>query len=415
MILVDTQRYIPYSLSLDVFIKHLNNVMKKLKHIFAILLALGLTFLFLIVLDDAEEKAEIKKEEMEEDKERKLKPVTVMEVSRTSSYARIQSFGEVKPRWKTIIKAKKRSEILTIAKSLEAGKHIKKGEVLFTFNKARYQTQWAEAQNQIAQAQLLIQSEKEQARLARQDWRISRKKGQPSAFKLRIPQIKAMQAQLKLAKAQFNEVKSMRAYAKIVAPYNGIVVSRSVNVGDVVEAGQVLAEIFSADDLGIALKLNEQQWKLLKEKWRGQSVDVLATSAINNSSYNANKDSKKWSALIERDGGSIDQKTRQRTLHLILDSSKNPLAGSFVRVDIRGKLLSNILRIPRSALTLQGDVWFVDASSKLRHFNASVLFSNQQSVFVKAPPTTTGDKKYSIVVSPLSSFLPGIEVQAIKR
>ncbi len=390
--------------------------MKKFKHLFAMFFALGFGFLVLVVLDEAKTRVETEKQAAQKLVAKTLKPVSVIEVSHTSADALIQSFGEVKPRWKTAIKAKRRGEVLTFSNALEAGSQIKKGEVLFTFDNAHYETQLADAKNQIAQAELLIQSEKEQARLVRQDWKILGKKGNPTAFMLRIPQIKAAQAQLKLAKANLNEITREGAYSRLIAPYDGIVISRSANVGDVVEAGQILTEIFSANSLEVAVKLNERQWGLLSKKWRGQGVDVFATGIPNSSTQN-----KKWRAIIDRGGDSINPETRQRTLYLKFNASSKPTVGRFVRVAIRGKKLTNLLKVPSSALTPQGLLWLVDDDNKLQSVKASALFSKDNSVFVKAsikalvksssPATKTYDKNYSIVVSPLSSFLTGMEVQ----
>lgn len=373
-----------------------------------IILALGTVFLVLVILDEAE-----KEQKKQADENKTIftdirKPVTIINVSPITSHAIIQSFGEVKPRWNTVIKAKKRGEILSISKNLDVGKKVKKGEVLFSFDNTHYQTLLAEAHNRIAQAELLLHSEKEQSRRARQDWKIFQKKGNPTAFILRIPQIKVAKTQLNLAKANFNEVRKKGAYSKIIAPYNGVVLIRSVSVGDVAEAGQVLAEIISGDSLDIVLKLNSQQWNLLGKKWKGKVADVFVVNETSDSR-------RKWTAILEREGGVIDKKTRQRLLHLKLSSPHKPLSGSFVRVEIRGKKIYKLLKIPQGSLTPQGFIWQLDKDNKLRRFKAFPQFHQGQNTFVKVPSGTKKKKSYSIVKSPLASFIPGIEVIAKKN
>lgn len=377
--------------------------MGTLKHILSIILALGFTFLILFTLDEAETKVEKEKLSFEAVANNSLKPVTVFEVSNTSTHGVIQSFGVVKPRWKTFIKSKQTGEILSISNQLQMGEHIKKGGVLFTFDNHHYQTQLAEGRNLIAQAELLLHNEKEQARIVRDDWRIFQKKGNPSAFALRIPQIKAAKAQLSLATVHFKEVKNTASYSKIVAPYNGVVISRSAKIGDLVEVGQTLAEIISTDTLDITLKLNQRQWDMLDSNWQGQKATVFATNG--EAGY-----LQKWTATIERDGGRIDSKTRLRLLHLALNSRQKPLPGSFVSVEIKGKKLTNLLKIPQTSLTSNGLVWYVDNDNKLRRFLANVIFTSGQNIFISLPPLKN-KKNYSIVVTPLSFFLPGIEIK----
>lgn len=381
--------------------------MSKIKHIFAITIALAFLFSILIILDEAEKKVQNQSENNKKSHQNTLKITTVIDISPTTTYALIQSFGEVKPHWRTTLKARKQGEVLTISDHLQEGKKVKKGEVLFTFNNRHYQTLLAESHHQIAQAELLLHSEKQQAKLAKSDWKLTRRKGNPSGFYLRIPQIKAAQTQLTLAKTRLNEIRQQGGYSKIAAPYNGIITSRSIGLGEVVEAGQTLAEMISSDRLDIKLRLDDKQWGLLDKKWYGQKVDVFAANS------DEKPHEKKWSAIIERDGGMVDSKTRLRSLHLKISSRYKPLSGSFVRVEIRGKRLSNLLKIPVSALTSDGKVWWVDADNKLQHFQAKALFSKEQNVFINTPKLSTQTDKvtrFSIVVFPLSSYLPEHEV-----
>ena len=372
--------------------------MKKLKHLLAILFAFGLLGAVLYTLYEADLLVKAKNNSTDNITSITLKPVSILSVKPITAQAIIHSYSVVKPRKKNTVKSRVRGEILKLSKNLETGKHLKKGELLFSFDDSHYQTLLAETKNQIAQAELLLQDEIEKSKLARNDWKLLRRKGRPSSFALRAPQIKAAKAQLELAKTHLKQTLKSAKYSKIIAPFNSIVLSRSVSKGDIVESGQTLAEIISSDELEITVQLDSYQWQLLGKKWKGKSVAII----------DINDTSQHWQAVIERESGVIDEKTRKRTLYLSLKSPNTLQVGSFIKVEILGKTIKNVLKIPHSAISLDGFVWLVDSNNRLQHFKSHIQFSKNQTAFINQPDLKSSN--YSIVASPLSSFFPDMEV-----
>lgn len=372
--------------------------MRNFLHFLAILFAFGLLGFVLYTLYEADLLVQAKNKQVTTVTKLTLKPVSTILAKTSTFQALIHSYAVVKTRRKMTIKAKTRGEILALSQNLEVGKHIKKGELLFSFDDSQYRTLLAETNNQIAQAELLLQDEIEKSKLARNDWKLLRRKGKPSAFALRAPQIKAAKAQLKLANSRLKQTLKSAGYSKIFAPFNSIVLSRSVSKRDIAEQGQNLAEIISADELEVAVQLDSYQWKLLETNWKGQLATII----------DINDASQQWQAVIERKSGVIDDKTRKRTLYLSFKTKKMPQVGSFVKVEILGKRINDLLEIPQSAITLDGFVWFVDDNNKLQRFKSLVQFSKNKTVFIKQPKLKSNS--YSIVTSPLSSFFPDMEV-----
>ena len=46
----------------------------------------------------------------------------------------------------------------------------------------------------------------------------------------------------------------------------------------------------------------------------------------------------------------------------------------FMRVELVGRAIAGLLRLPESALTKAGKVWFVDGENRLRAHRADLLF-----------------------------------------
>ncbi len=78
-------------------------------------------------------------------------------------------------------------------------------------------------------------------------------------------------AQVEQARAQLNQAKLNLSYTKIVAPVNGIVTKKSVEVGQNVSIGQNLATLVSLDDLWVTANFKETQLHLMQT---GQPVRI---------------------------------------------------------------------------------------------------------------------------------------------
>ncbi|HWA95521.1 MAG TPA: HlyD family secretion protein [Terracidiphilus sp.] len=79
------------------------------------------------------------------------------------------------------------------------------------------------------------------------------------------------EAQVKQAQAQLDQAKLNLSYAHIVAPVNGIITRKSVEINQNVSVGQNLLTLVSLDDLWVTANFKETQ---LRHMSAGQSVEV---------------------------------------------------------------------------------------------------------------------------------------------
>ena len=95
-----------------------------------------------------------------------------------------------------------------------------------------------------------------------------------------------------------------------------------------------------------------------------------------------------------------------------LDHSPQLLPGTFVRAEITGRQIPDLLRIPESAFTQQGLVWFVDTKNQLRKYHLEPLFYGNGVVFIPVPEILE-NSPLLVAVSPNSSFVNGLIVQPL--
>jgi multidrug efflux pump subunit AcrA (membrane-fusion protein) len=156
----------------------------------------------------------------------------------------------------------------------------------------------------------------------------------------------------------------------------------------------------------ITVSLSKQQWYLLAEGWGGQLASVRDTAGIEVAK-----------ARIMRGGGFLDPETRQYKLFLETVGEETVLSGDFVQVVLPGRIVSNSLAIPESALTRDGKVWYLDDDDRLRTFVARVRFHDNDQIIVDTPTTDTLGKyapsQWRVATTPMVSFLTGNRVDPI--
>jgi membrane fusion protein (multidrug efflux system) len=91
---------------------------------------------------------------------------------------------------------------------------------------------------------------------------------------------RAAEAQAMRARAQLEQARLNLQYATIVAPVNGVVTSRTVEMGQNVQIGQELMRIINLDDIWVTANFKETQLKTMKV---GQPVTIHAD--INDRDY----------------------------------------------------------------------------------------------------------------------------------
>jgi membrane fusion protein (multidrug efflux system) len=96
-------------------------------------------------------------------------------------------------------------------------------------------------------------------------------------------------AQVQAAQAQLDQAKLNLSYAKIVAPEDGIVTRKSVEINQNVSVGQNLMTLVSLSDIWITANFKETQ---LKQMHKGQHVEVAIDAT-----------GKKYSAVVTQVGG----------------------------------------------------------------------------------------------------------------
>jgi len=337
--------------------------------------------------------------------------ISVIESSPGSYRSTVISQGNVTPRWETSLTSEVSGQVISVSDKLLTGASFKRGEELARIDELSYAAALAQAQSAVANAEQNIEQEKQRSLRAAEDWKKAGFDQQPSALVLRKPQLKAAQAALDSAQAQLSKAQQDLDRTRIRAPYDGVVIERSINLGNFVQRGSVIARLYSSEAMQVFLPLRPAQLQQI-------DLTALLTSSAKNSTnvtLRATDSEQQWQGRTSRIQQTIDDNNRWRNLIVEIDSNldNHPLMGQFVRAELQGKTLDNLLALPESTLSVSNKIWYVNEQNLLQSFAADIAFTQQGKIYVRIPDShSSSNWPLKVVLTPSSAFLPGLEVAA---
>lgn len=342
--------------------------------------------------------------------------VEAVSVQPASFQVVVRTEGTVEPRTQSTLIPQVSGVVRSISPSFRDGGFFEKGDVLVTLDPKDYELAIASAEAQVAQAESALEQELAQAEVVKNDWKLLGKKA--PELGLRKPQIAAARAAVLSARAQLERARTDLERTRIRSPYAGQVLEKSVDVGQFVSPGTVLARIYATDYVEIRLPLSPRELEFvdLPENYRddaggpsqsGPAVRVLADIGRSNWS---------WQGRIVRAEGAIDTSSRQLFVVAQVDDpygrgpqGRPPLRiGQFVRAEIEGRTLEPAFVLPRGAMREGNEVLIVDAESRLERRSVSVAWSDDSNVVI-TDGLTAGEV---VNVTPLAVASSGTLVSA---
>lgn len=337
-------------------------------------------------------------------------PVSIVTVTPGPNKGLIRVFAEIKPHWFVQLSAHVNGQIVQMSERAVAGGRVDIDTLLVRIEDSHYKAQMHEAEQTLAEARLALLQEQKKAAQAESDWQRSGIKQSPSALTLNRPQLEIAKQSVKAAKSRLAATRKEYEYTRIKAPFTGFITQRHVSIGQTVNAGDNIVDIINDEQLDITVSLNQSQWQLLHKDWTDNKAVI----------YN-DREEAVATASIKRGGGYMDPQTRQYKLFLEVEqnTSNSVLSGEFVQVDLPGIIVENSMKLPESALTREGYIWYIDNDSRLRRFLAQVLFRAEDHVVVRTPlQRQAAGQDYDswrIAINPLTAFLSGNAVKPIVR
>lgn len=291
--------------------------------------------------------------------------------------------GTVRPRVQVDVAAGVSGRVVWVDPAFESGGRVTEGQVLFRIDDADYRHRMKQARARVDVQKLELLTVEEEARIARAQYEQfrSRRAGdgansEPSPLAEWEPQLEAARAAWNVTAAVLAEAELLLSRTAVLAPFDAVVRSETVGVGQFVTAGVGVGAIYASDAVEIVVPLSDADAALIPGLWdlragvadRGVAVRVFAD-------YGAERYA--WEGYVDRVEAVLDEATR--TLDVIVrvpdpfgggspaeTEDANPgaespplLVGQFVAVEIEGVAPQDYLLIRRLALRPGNEVWAV--------------------------------------------------------
>jgi len=339
--------------------------------------------------------------------------VQVQKLTRSDLAVTIDSYGTIKPRTQSVLLPQVSGQIISISPKFRTGGFFEQGDILLQLDQRDLL-----AEVKIAQASLFTAKQnfsEEQARVeqAKQDWqRLGNSEKAPDLV-LRKPQLLAAQASVYSAQAGLTKAELAVERSNIIAPYTGRILSKSVDIGQVVSVGTELAEIYAIDyvEIRLPLKNKDLPYMVLPENNRFQKATLDQQPAVTIFSDLVTRQS--WKGRVVRTEGAFDEESQQLFVVAQIDDPYGenegnglPLKiGQYVSAKIDGKTIENALTIPNQAIYQGSYVYIVDGSV-LKRKNIAIAWQSEEVAVIK----TGLEAEQLLVLTPLGQVTSGTVV-----
>jgi HlyD family secretion protein len=202
---------------------------------------------------------------------------------------------------------------------VEAGDHVKRGQVLARLNVSVLEPQ-------VANLEAALEQARAEAELAVAEYHRAQAVGASGALSAEETERRksaavTAAAKVKVAAAQLAEAQARLARAAVRAPADGIILTRSVEVGQTATpGGEALFRLSERGEVELRGQVSEQDLPLLKV---GQSVNVRLTGTT-----------RIYEGRVRLLGAVIDPQTRLGLVRVALTPDPNLRPGAFARADV---------------------------------------------------------------------------------
>lgn len=315
--------------------------------------------------------------------------------------ASISSQGIISPSASITLISELGSKVEWISLKMQTGSSFLKGDTLIILDKRDYELVLITAESNVLNAKVNLEREKAESDLATKEWkRVGA--GSGSDLALRKPQLAKANATFAASEANLERAQRNLKRTVFIAPFDGRVKLKNIDVGATVFPGTILGTIYKSKAFEVRLPIADQDVPFTGLSFNGQKIksfkqlDVQFTQGENI-----------FDGKIIRAEAEVDPLTRMLSVvaQINNDVTNNIVVGQFVQAIIYGNEISDVTILPRASVRNES-IWVIDKDLKL--FNRPVEIVRFESEFaLVGEGLEEGDR---LLTSRLSSLVNGLQV-----
>lgn len=336
--------------------------------------------------------------------------VQTQDVETATKQIVIRAMGTVIPATQIQLAARIGGQIIATDSEFVPGGRFKQSQKIVQIDPKDFELAVKQQSSNLTKAQTEVRLEMGQQSVARSEYELLLDDvvEEDADLLLRQPQLESKAASVEIAQAMLEKAQLDLERTAITAPFNSIVQERKVEKGSYVSPGTSLATLVGTDEFWIELSVpvDELKWIVFpgdKEK-TGSPARVYNPAA--------------WGEEVYREGQvkqllpTLEGKGRMArvlvTVAQPLDETASALLlDSFVRVEIDGAYMENVVEVSRSALRSGNNLWFMLPDNTLETREVTIIWGTNDVVYVREG-LQDGD---CLVVSDLAAPMPGMKLR----
>lgn len=328
----------------------------------------------------------------------------------------VRGYGTVAPKVEVDLVSQVPGRVVFVHSDLKAGGVIPAGERILQIDPSDYELAVRQARAAVAETQVRLDTQTAEADVARREWRQLSPDAEPtSPLVFREPQVRQAQAALESAEAALATAELQLQRTVLSLPFDVMIASESVDLGQYVGVGQVLAEAYGVDTFEIVVPLEDEELAWIDVFGKRLAADGGATQtrripADVQAGFAGGEHT--WQGYLVRTTGQVDPVSRMVPVVIEvpepLDTEDKPplLPGAFVEVAITGRTLEEAIAVPRDAIHGGKRIWLVE-DGQLRIQQVDFVRADEEFAYV----TEGMPDSALIVTSALDAVVEGMAVR----
>lgn len=301
----------------------------------------------------------------------------------------IKAMGTVEAAQDIILSPRISGEVIERSPSFTPGGYVEKGEVLLQIDSTDYKNTLQQRKSELRQVQADLNLEMGRQEAAQSEYRIfgDTLTEDNEARILRQPQLNAVKASVKSAQAAVDQAEAELQRTTIKAPFDAHILSRNVNVGSQVAAGEQLGRLVGLDEYWVeaTVPVSKLRWLTFSETSQSEGSEVKIRNRT------AWQEGEHREGYLDKMMGSLAEQTR---LARVLISVPDPLGyhadnadlpklmiGSFVETTLQGEELTDVIRLNRDYIRTDDTVWIME-DQELHIKDVDIVFRDEQYAYI---------------------------------
>ncbi len=364
--------------------------------------------------------------------------VEVIKIEASNEKLAVRAQGTVTPAQRVVVMPEVGGRVVWQSKELVPGGRFKRGQALVRIDSKDYALAAQQQEAVVDRARLELQLEQSRKGIAKQEWEIIGEDANASpedrTLALREPQLEVAKAAVESAESAQAQAKLALGRTSLSAPFNAMVQSENVDVGQLVSPASQLAVLVGTDAYWVQVSVPVEQLA-----W----IDVPGQNAEKGSGSAARVWQDVGGERVERPGrvvrllGDLDPVGRMARVLVEVDDplrlkenghrktvpiKEKPapakalpsaqrlpfLIGAYVNVEVEARQVNvPVVEIPRVALRDGSQVYVYGAGDKLDVRKVDIVWRSEDSVLVRA-----GVKPGELVItSRIAGAVPGMRLR----